>query len=83
MFIISNIILQTEINSIEIEKLIKNNMALVFAKLIILFSSCVPVGGIVVSLLHHNCRRNYSCCGRPEARIKMRACAQALSNKQK
>ena len=38
MFSISNIILGTEIYSIEIEKLIKDNMALVFAKLIILFS---------------------------------------------
>ena len=82
MFSLSNIIIQTEFLSIEIEKLIKDNMALVFTKLIILFSSCVSVGGNVVSLLHHNCSRNWSCCGRPEARSEMRACAQSLTNKQ-
>ena len=45
----------------EAEKLIEDNMELVFSKLIILFASCVSVQGIVVSLLHHNCSRNRSC----------------------
>ena len=37
MFSLSNTTMQTDFHSIEIEKLIKDNMALVFAKLIILF----------------------------------------------
>ena len=83
MFRSSNIIIRTEFYPIEIEKLIEDNMALVFANFISLFSSCVSVDGIVISLLHHNCSRNLSCCGRPEARSDMRACACSLSNKQK
>ena len=83
MFSLTGVIIRTEIYPIEIEMLVEDTMALVFAKLIILFSSCVSVGGIVVSLLHHNCSRNRSCCGRPEARSEMRACAQSLSIKQK
>ena len=71
MLCLSNIITQTEIYPSEIEKLIEDNMVLVFAKLIIFFSDCVSVGGIVVPLLHHNCRRNRTCCGRPEARSEM------------
>ena len=83
MFSLTGVIIRTEIYPIEIEMLVEDTIALVFAKLIILFSSCVSVGGIVVSLLHHNCSRNRSCCGRPEARSEMRACAQSLSIKQK
>ena len=83
MFSLTNITIQTEIYPIEIENLIEDKMALVFAKLIILFSSCVTVGGSVVSLLYHKCSQNRSCCGRPEARSEMRACADSLSNKQK
>ena len=73
MFSQGNIIIRTEIYPLDIEKLTEDNMALVFAKLIILFSRCVSVGGIVVSQLHYNCMRNCSCCGRPEARSEMRA----------
>ena len=73
MFSLSNITRRTEIYPIEREELIEDNMVIVFAKLIIWFSSCVPVGGIVVSLFHHNCSRNWSCSGRPEARSEMRA----------
>ena len=68
MFSLSNKIRRTEIYPIETEKLIEDNMALVLAKLINLFPSCVSVGGIVVSLLHHNCSQNRSSCGRTEAR---------------
>ena len=73
MFCLSNIITRTEIYPSEIEKQIEDNMALVCGKLIIFFSSCVTVGGIVVSLLHYNCSRTRSCCGRPEARSEMRS----------
>ena len=83
MFSLSNIIIQTEIYPIEREKLIEDNMVIVFAKLIIWFSSCVPVGGIVVSLFHQNCDRNWSCSGRPEARSEKKAFPHSLSNKQK
>ena len=83
MFSLTSVIIRTEIYPIEYEKLVEDNMALFLAKLIILFSSCVSVCGIVVSILHHNCSRNRSCCGRPEARSEMRACAQSLTNKQK
>ena len=40
MFSLSNLIIRTEIYPNEIVKLIKDNMALVFAKLINLLSSC-------------------------------------------
>ena len=83
MFSLSNIITRNEFYSNESEKLKEDNMALVFAKLINLISSCVSVRGIVVSLLHHNCSRNRSCCARPEARNEMRAFPQSLSNKPK
>ena len=83
MFSLTGVIIRTEIYPTEIEMLVEDTMALVFAKLIILISSCVSVGGIVVSLLHHNCSRNRSCCGRPETRSEMRACAQSRSIKQK
>ena len=83
MFSLTSVIIRTEIYPIEYEKLTEDDMALFLAKLIILFSSCVSVGGIVVSLLHHNCSRNRSCCARPEARSERRACAQSLSIKQK
>ena len=83
MFTLGNKIKRSEIYPIEIEKQIEDNMALVFAKLIILYSSCVSVGRIVVSLLHNNCSRKRSCCGRPEARNEMRACPHSLSNKPK
>ena len=55
MFSLSNIIIQTEIYAIENEKLIEVKMALIFRKLIILISSCLSLGGIVVSLLENNC----------------------------
>ena len=83
MFSLSNIITRTEICSNEIGKLIEDNMALVLAKLIILFSSCVSMGGIVVSLLQASFSRIFSCCGRPEARSEMGACASSLSTEQK
>ena len=83
MISLSNIIIQTEIYPNEIVKLIEDNMASVFAKLIIFFSRCVSMGGSVVSRLHHSCRRNRSCCGRVEARSEMRACAESLTNKKK
>ena len=73
IFSLSNIIIRSEKYPIEIEKLIEANMALVFAKLISFFSSCVSVDGIVISLMHQNCSRNRSCCDRREARSEMRA----------
>ena len=71
MFSLSKKIRRIEIYPIGTEKLIEDNMALVLAKLTNLFPSCVSVGGIVVSVLHHNCSRNRSSCGRPEARSEM------------
>ena len=41
MINLSNITIRTEIYPIEIEKIIEDKMALVFAKLSILISSCV------------------------------------------
>ena len=45
MFSLTSVIIRTDFYPIEIEKLVEDNMALVFAKLIILFSSFVLVGG--------------------------------------
>ena len=83
MFRLSHIIIRSKNYPIEIEKLIEDNMSLLLANLIILFSNWVSVDGIVVSLLHHNCSQNLSCCGRLEARSEMRACARSLSTEQK
>ena len=83
MFSLTSVIIRTEIYPIEIEKQIENIMLLLLANLIILFSNCMSVDGIVVSLLHRNCSQNLSCCGRPEARSEMRARPHSLSNKPK
>ena len=58
MFSFSTIIIRTELYSIEIEKLNKDNMALVFAKLIIFFFKLRVGGWNCVFLLHHNCSRS-------------------------
>ena len=73
MFSLSNIIIRTEIYPNKIEMLSEDSMAFFFRKTDLLFSKCMSVDGIVVSLLHHNCSRNQSCCGRPEARSEMRS----------
>ena len=45
MFNLTSVIIRTEIFPIEYEKLVEDDMALFLAKLIILFSSFVSVGG--------------------------------------